>query len=70
MEAASFDLKTHLEEIKKLTPDEQREILALVDQLEEAKGREKAQLHFLDFVKEVWPAFIAGRHHAIMADAF
>ena len=25
---------------------------------------------FLAFVKAMWPSFIAGRHHQIMADAF
>lgn len=64
------DLQKYIQQAKSLSPDEQRELLALVEELDEAKSREKAQLHFLDFVKQVWPAFIAGRHHAIMADAF
>jgi hypothetical protein len=32
--------------------------------------RERAQKEFMAFVKVMWPSFIAGRHHAIMAKAF
>jgi predicted phage terminase large subunit-like protein len=32
--------------------------------------RERAQKEFMAFVKVMWPSFIAGRHHAIMARAF
>jgi predicted phage terminase large subunit-like protein len=31
---------------------------------------EKAQANFLDFVKMVWPEFIAGKHHKIIAEKF
>jgi len=31
---------------------------------------EKAQNNFLDFVKTVWPEFIAGKHHKTIADKF
>jgi hypothetical protein len=32
--------------------------------------REQAQKSFMPFVNVMWPSFIAGRHHAIMARAF
>ena len=32
--------------------------------------RESAQNTYMGFVKEMWPAFIEGRHHKIMAEAF
>ena len=32
--------------------------------------RERAQVEFMAFVRVMWPSFIAGRHHAIMARAF
>ena len=32
--------------------------------------REQAQKYFMPFVNVMWPSFIAGRHHAIMAKAF
>lgn len=42
----------------------------LLSRAQELTVSQKAQLHFLDFVKEVWPGFIAGRHHGIMAKHF
>ena len=49
---------------------EQCELLELVGKLETAKKRETSQDSFLSFVKSVWPAFIEGSHHAVMAEAF
>ena len=56
--------------INQLPSNEQQELLALVEELEEAKQREAAQTDFLHFVKTMWPAFIEGEHHKIMAKAF
>ena len=53
-----------------LPADEKREILGLIEELSAARMREGAQGDFLEFVKEVWPAFIEGDHHRVMADAF
>ena len=53
-----------------LPPHEQEVLLAELEKLAELKKRKLAQDKFLAFVKEVWPTFIAGRHHAKMADAF
>jgi len=53
-----------------LPADEKREILSLIEELNLARMREGAQGDFLEFVKEVWPAFIEGDHHRVMADAF
>tara|TARA_R110001599_G_scaffold2153_4_gene11473 strand:- start:540 stop:2012 length:1473 start_codon:yes stop_codon:yes gene_type:complete len=53
-----------------LPADEKREILKLIEELNDARMREGAQGDFLEFVKEVWPAFIEGDHHRVMADAF
>ena len=41
-----------------------------MDRLEELKGSKKARDSFLDFVQTVWPSFIEGSHHRIMAKAF
>ena len=38
--------------------------------LEILKEKELAQKQFMPFVKKVWPTFIGGRHHDIMARAF
>jgi len=36
----------------------------------EAVDREKAQEKFMDYVKMMWPGFVAGRHHSVMAKKF
>ena len=59
-----------LNNLSSYSPDQKKELLKLLDEYDKAKRREGAKLDFLDFVKEVWPAFINGEHHRIMADAF
>ena len=56
--------------LHKLPLHEQEQLLAELERLAELKRQKLAQDKFLKFVKEVWPTFIAGRHHAKMADAF
>ena len=56
--------------LQKLPPDQKQEILALLSELEEVKGKEESRTDFLTFVNRMWPAFISGRHHKVMADAF
>lgn len=58
------------DKINLLPKEKQAEILGLLDELEQAQSREGARTDFLTFVNKMWPAFIAGRHHSIMADAF
>jgi len=53
-----------------LSPAEQELLLAELEKLDNLKKRKAAQDHFMPFVREVWPTFISGRHHAIMAEAF
>ena len=58
------------EKISKLPINEQE---AFFEQLAEYEGslkREKAQVDFASFVKEMWPGFIDGRHHKVMAKKF
>lgn len=63
-------LENYLDRIDAIPPEKLPEILKLVRRLEEAQKREEAQQSFLPFVKAMWPGFIEGRHHKIMADAF
>ena len=49
---------------------EQERLLAELEKLSDLKKRKLCRERFLSFVNEVWPTFIAGRHHAKMADAF
>ena len=64
----------HLKDVKNklstLSPEKQAEILELLELYENAKDKEDCRESFLSFVRRVWPAFIAGRHHEIMANAF
>lgn len=59
-----------LSKIKSLHDDDKVELLALIEELNQAKDRVAAHSDFLSFVKSVWPAFIEGEHHAVMSDAF
>ena len=63
-----------LSDIPKILPmlstAEQQKILAELQHLEGLKTRKSAQDYFMPFVNEMWPTFISGRHHAIMASAF
>ena len=56
--------------LPKLSLAEQQQLLAQLERLEKLKTKKLVQDKFLKFVQEVWPTFIAGRHHAKMADAF
>jgi len=62
--------KNVLSKVKNLSPVEKQELLVLLEELEQAKGREKCHEEFMSFVGEMWSAFIHGKHHEIMADAF
>ena len=59
-----------LKNIVHLPESEQRQVLDLIDQLNDVEKKEEAQQSFMGFVKGVWPAFIEGRHHKIMAESF
>ena len=59
-----------LNQVKNLDSDSKLELLDLLEELESAKKREKSQQNFLSFVGEMWSAFIHGKHHEIMAEAF
>ena len=56
--------------INRLPPEEKADLLKKLELLNEKKTQEKAEQSFLDFVETMWPAFIKGDHHEIMADAF
>ena len=71
-----FDILKTLPEDKLLKvidamPEGQREhLFEIADDYANSMKREKGQHEFLTFVKTMWPNFISGRHHAIMAKAF
>jgi predicted phage terminase large subunit-like protein len=53
-----------------LNQAEREKLLAELAHLEKLQNRKKSQTRFIDFVTEMWPSFIMGRHHKIMAEAF
>jgi predicted phage terminase large subunit-like protein len=53
-----------------LQESEQAKLLEDLKLLENMKGKELAQTRFMAFVRQMWPAFISGKHHEIMAEAF
>jgi hypothetical protein len=53
-----------------LSSTEQQKILAELQQLERLQERKLAQTKFIEFVKQMWPVFISGKHHSKMASAF
>jgi predicted phage terminase large subunit-like protein len=66
----AVDVATITKELDSLSPHNQKEILILLNELSDAKDRVTAQSEFLPFVRKMWPSFIEGNHHEIMADAF
>ena len=56
--------------LDKLTESDLRVLEAQLIKLEKLKDRELCQDKFIKFVEKVWPTFISGRHHKIMAAAF
>jgi predicted phage terminase large subunit-like protein len=56
--------------LSKLPPGDQAKLLEQLDEYKRAIEREKCQDSFLPFVKKMWPGFIHGRHHAVLAKKF
>ena len=56
--------------IEKLPVAEQEALLAQVADYRDALEREKCQKSFMSYVKRMWPGFVHGRHHALMAKKF
>ena len=53
-----------------LTEDEKRLLLKEIEELEAEDAKNLAQNNFMGFVKRMWPGFIPGRHHEVVARAF
>jgi predicted phage terminase large subunit-like protein len=60
-----------LETFLNALPDGDREnIFAMAQGYADAKIRERSSNKFMEFVKVMWPGFIHGAHHAVMAKKF
>ena len=56
--------------INGLNEADRENLLVITQAYQESLTREKSQVSFMTFVKEMWPGFILGRHHALMAKKF
>ena len=62
---------TSIEKLMAELPIQEQEILlAQVEEYRTALEREEAQKGFMSYVKMMWPGFVHGRHHAVMAKKF
>ena len=59
-----------LEDLNKLPADVRDKAMKLLNGIAEEDKKEKAQKNFLNFTKHIWPEFIEGQHHKIIADKF
>jgi predicted phage terminase large subunit-like protein len=53
-----------------LTEDEKRVLLQEIEELEREDAKNLAQNDFMTFVRRMWPGFIPGKHHEVVAKAF
>jgi predicted phage terminase large subunit-like protein len=56
--------------VKNLSPSEQSAFFEAAEEYAASLKREKAQNDFMAFVHEMWPGFINGAHHKVMAKKF
>ncbi len=63
-------IKDFKDQIGELNVEEQKELSLLLERQEKGKRTQKAQEKFLDFVKFMWPHFVEGTHHRIIAEKF
>ena len=59
-----------LEDLDKLPADVRDKAIKLLNGIAEEDKKEKAQKNFLNFTKHIWPEFIEGEHHKIIASKF
>ena len=57
-------------DISKLPADVRKELLQLQVMVAEKKIKNRARTDFMSFVKAVWPEFIEGPHHRVIAKKF
>lgn len=56
--------------LSKLSRFEKEKLLEVLLEKERRRTTAACKTDFLEYVKHMWPTFISGRHHRIMADAF
>jgi len=56
--------------LKHLSEPDAKRVFILLEELDKREFRSKTANNFIDYTKTIWPEFISGTHHKIMADAF
>ena len=64
------ELQAILKILPTLPEADKRDLLIELERYERAVEKQKIQDEFIPFVQRMWPGFISGRHHKIMARAF
>lgn len=64
------ELQGVLGRLNELPAEDVRAIYKLLDEIERREKQQGCRDDYLAFVREMWPGFIHGRHHRVMADAF
>ena len=59
-----------VEAVAKLPEELQERVYEDLAEFKKAKKREECQVSFMKYVKAMWPGFVHGRHHALMAKKF
>lgn len=65
-----MNVEAYIQQIKHLPARQQEEFLQMITKLSEMHTRATAQQDFMSFVREIYPGFIEGNHHRIIANAF
>jgi hypothetical protein len=65
-QSSNDDLADLILQLRTLTPSARAAVERLLDDHDPRQSRD----HFLPFVRKVWPEFVYGGHHRIMADVF
>jgi predicted phage terminase large subunit-like protein len=63
-------LSSLVQDFNDYSEEQQRQLLDLARKIAKREQMEKARGSFIEYVKYMWPAFINGRHHIQMGEAF
>ena len=65
-----MDIKDFEEKLTDLPPEKRKLFAELLQVKKNRKRTHNAKKNFLDFVKYMWPHFVQGTHHRIIAEKF
>ena len=60
--------KNHLTNLSHLSEGDMKEMLQLQERLDFLKQQDKCRDSFMDYIRYIWPEFIEGEHHRVIAD--